>query len=64
MSPHTLVPTPKVRDLFFQMAFSLYAGRQQLSLCHYDIKLLNFLVDEVSGWGVRVWVCVWAMLCV
>lgn len=27
--------------------FSLYTARHQVALCHYDIKLLNFLVQNV-----------------
>lgn len=33
-----------VQAMFFQMCFSMYAGREKLSLRHFDIKLLNFFV--------------------
>lgn len=37
------------RSMLFQMCFSLYACREQLSLRHYDIKLLNFFVTTGSA---------------
>ena len=40
-------PIGEVPSILFQMAFSLYAARHQAALCHYDIKLLNFLVQNV-----------------
>jgi hypothetical protein len=38
-----------VKSMFFQMAFALYTTREQLSLRHYDIKLLNFFVSTGSA---------------
>lgn len=35
-----------VRIVLFQMCFALYAGRSQLSLRHFDIKLLNFFATS------------------
>jgi len=32
----------EVRSMFFQMCFALYTCREQLSMRHYDVKLLNF----------------------
>jgi serine/threonine protein kinase len=32
----------EITSIFFQMCFSLYACRDQISLRHYDIKLLNY----------------------
>jgi hypothetical protein len=32
----------EVRSMLFQMCFALYACREQLSMRHYDVKLLNF----------------------
>lgn len=42
MSPST------VRCMLFQMCFALFSCREQLSLRHFDIKLLNFLVTSGS----------------
>ncbi len=30
--------------LLYQMCFSLYVARHHIGLCHYDVKLLNFLL--------------------
>ncbi len=35
-----------IRNMLFQMCFALYSCREQLSLRHFDIKLLNFLVTN------------------
>lgn len=32
----------------FQMAFSLFVAQKEVGLCHYDIKLLNFLLRPAS----------------
>lgn len=32
----------------FQMAFSLYVGQEEVGMCHYDIKLLNFLLKPAK----------------
>ena len=32
----------EVRSMLFQMCFALYTCREQLSMRHYDVKLLNF----------------------
>eukprot|EP01138_Halocafeteria_seosinensis_P003855 gb/GECG01003941.1/.p1 GENE.gb/GECG01003941.1/~~gb/GECG01003941.1/.p1 ORF type:complete len:957 (+),score=127.79 gb/GECG01003941.1/:1-2871(+) len=32
----------------FQMAFSLHVAQREIGLCHYDIKLLNFLLRPAS----------------
>ena len=36
---------------FFQMVLSLYVASQGLELVHYDVKLLNFLLQETAGSG-------------
>jgi len=36
------------RHLLFQMVFALYAGRERLSMRHYDIKLLNYLLQPAA----------------
>lgn len=38
-----------VRLMLFQMCYSLYACRDQISLRHYDLKLLNFFVTHGSA---------------
>jgi hypothetical protein len=38
-----------VRMMLFQMCYSLYACRDQVSLRHYDLKLLNFFVTHGSA---------------
>ena len=43
------IPTEEsTRKMIFQMCFSLYCAREQLSLRHFDIKLLNFFVTNTS----------------
>lgn len=37
-----------VRTSLFQMLYSCYAAREQLSLRHYDVKLLNFFATSVD----------------
>lgn len=37
-----LLPLETVRSHLFQMCFALYSCREQISLRHFDIKLLNF----------------------
>ena len=34
--------------LFFQMAFSLHAAAERYSMKHYDVKLLNFLLQDAD----------------
>lgn len=50
-----VLPTEEAQGFLFQMAFAIYAGRAELSLRHFDIKLLNFFVSDASrlvkGWG-------------
>ncbi|KAF0690469.1 Aste57867_18125 [Aphanomyces stellatus] len=36
------------QSIFFQMAYALYAGREQHQLRHYDIKLLNFFMQSTA----------------
>ena len=43
-----LLPTVEAQGFLFQMAFALYAGRAELSLRHFDVKLLNFFVSDAS----------------
>lgn len=43
-----LLPPEEARGFLFQMAFALYAGRAELSLRHFDVKLLNFFVGDAS----------------
>jgi hypothetical protein len=43
-APDTILPLQQVMPMLFQMIFSLFAGRHEYSMRHYDIKLLNFLV--------------------
>lgn len=43
-----LLPTVEAQAFLFQMAFALYAGRAELSLRHFDVKLLNFFVSDAS----------------
>ena len=37
--PHEYLPT-----LMYQMLFSMYAAQRELTLRHYDVKLLNFFL--------------------
>lgn len=43
-----VLPTEQAIGFLFQMAFALYAGRAELSLRHFDVKLLNFFVGDAS----------------
>ena len=36
-------------QLLFQMAFSLHAAKEKFNLKHYDVKLLNFLLQDASA---------------
>lgn len=42
------LPPADIRSMFFQMCFSLYSCRDQVTLRHFDIKLLNFLLADSS----------------
>jgi hypothetical protein len=42
------LPVGDIRNIFFQMCFSIYSCREQMSLRHFDIKLLNFLLADSS----------------
>ena len=44
-----LLPLDRVKLYLFQMCFALYTSREQLSLRHYDIKLLNFFMSSGRG---------------
>lgn len=46
--PDALLPLSEAKGFLFQMAFSLYAARAELSLRHFDVKLLNFFVGDAS----------------
>ena len=35
-----------IRNILFQMCFSLYACRERIAMRHYDIKLLNFFCTD------------------
>lgn len=43
--PDRSLPAATIRSLLFQLCFSLYAARERLSLRHYDVKLLNVLLQ-------------------
>ena len=42
--PNAMFGTERLPALLFQMGFALYAAQQELSLRHYDVKLLNFFL--------------------
>jgi hypothetical protein len=42
------VPAEEGRAILFQMAFSLFAAREKFGLKHYDIKNLNFLLQDAG----------------
>lgn len=44
-----LLPLREAQGFLFQMAFALYAGRVELSLRHFDVKLLNFFVGNMCN---------------
>lgn len=44
-----VLPVPQTVAVLFQMLFALFAGRHELSLRHYDVKLLNFMVQDLSA---------------
>jgi len=51
--------TNYITSMLFQMCFSLYSCREQLSMRHYDIKLLNFFacLGSAALTGVKRNVC-------
>jgi hypothetical protein len=44
---HALLGSHFALPLCIVQAFALFTARHQIALCHYDIKLLNFLVQNV-----------------
>ena len=46
-----VVPALEARSMLFQMAFSLYASKVKYALKHYDIKNLNFLLQDADVEG-------------
>ena len=40
------IPGEECKIMMFQMAFSLFAAKEQLGLMHYDVKNLNFLLQD------------------
>jgi hypothetical protein len=46
-----LVALAEVPAVVFQMVFSLWVGRQEFHLRHYDVKLLNFFVTTLAAQG-------------
>ena len=46
--PNEMLPLDATVDFAFQMAFAIHAAREQLSLRHHDVKLLNFFIGERS----------------
>ena len=49
--PGAVLPATDLPALVWQMAFSLFVGREQHRLRHYDVKLLNFFASHVGGGG-------------
>jgi serine/threonine protein kinase len=47
--PDEIVPLDMVRHLMFQMAFSLWVGREEHQLRHYDVKLLNYFMTKLDA---------------
>jgi hypothetical protein len=43
-----MVPVDELPALLLQMVMSLYVGREQHSLRHYDVKLLNFFLKRLT----------------
>ena len=44
--PEEMLPLDAAVDFAFQMIFAMHAAREQFSLRHHDIKLLNFFVSD------------------
>jgi len=49
--PHKTLDPSLARHLLFQMAFSLYAASERFGLKHYDVKLLNFFLQDAATEG-------------
>lgn len=47
--PDGLLSLSEAHCFLFQMAFALYVGRTELSMRHFDVKLLNFLVADAAA---------------
>ncbi len=46
--PNKTICGEQARDIMWQMAFSLFAAKEKFGLKHYDIKNLNFLLQDCS----------------
>ena len=46
--PGSIIPPDDARALLFQMAFSLHVAGNKFGMKHYDIKLLNFFLDNTN----------------
>ena len=46
--PGATLPIEDARSLLFQMAFSLHVAGNKFGMKHYDVKLLNFFIDNVN----------------
>jgi len=44
--PTKTISTLEAGSLLFQMAFSLFVAKEKYNLKHYDVKLLNFLLQD------------------
>lgn len=44
----SVLPPSDSRALLFQMAFSLYVAGNKFGMKHYDVKLLNFFLDDTN----------------
>ena len=47
--PKLMWPHEELPCLLYQMLFSLYAAQKELSLRHYDVKLLNFFLRKPTA---------------
>lgn len=46
--PNKVIHPNEARNIFFQMAFSLHTAGDRFGLKHYDVKLLNFLLQSAN----------------
>ena len=47
--PNKVISAKEARHLLFQMAFSLYVASDRFCLKHYDVKLLNFFLQDMHA---------------
>lgn len=45
---NSYLSSDNIRATLFQMLYGMYTGREQLSLRHYDVKLLNFFATSIE----------------